>query len=224
MFGTPIESIDFSQILSFLQTGIREGFALDFKENFPSSLGKTLASFANSYGGMILIGVAETDSGAAVIPIKGVELTTGLRERVLQKGLEAVYPPVLPEVHVVEFKSDKDLPKPDRAVVVIRVAESDDAPHAVEDRTVVYFRNDNISSRFLRKATVGDIEWLVNKRQRSIEEKGRLVRKALERTQHLRSKRRNGKPSASIPARRRDDTFHRSSVPASIPFRYSQLV
>jgi predicted HTH transcriptional regulator len=223
MFGTPIESIDFSQILSFLQTGIREGFALDFKENFPSSLEKTLASFANSYGGMILIGVAETDSGAAVIPIKGVELTTGLRERVLQKGLEAVYPPVLPEVHVVEFKSDKDLPKPDRAVVVIRVAESEDAPHAVEDRTVVYFRNDNISSRFLRKATVGDIEWLVNKRQRSIEEKGRLVRKALERTQHLRSKRRNGKPPRVYP---REGGMTLFTVPCSreYPFRYSQLV
>jgi hypothetical protein len=193
MFGTPIESIDLSQILSFLGTGIREGFALDFKENFPSNLEKTLAAFANSYGGIILIGVEETATGSAVVPIRGVELNTGLRERVLQKGLEAIYPPVLPEVHVVEFKSDESLSAPDRAVVVVRVAESDDAPHAVEDRTVVYFRNDNISGRFLRKATVGDIEWLTNKRQRSIEEKERLIRKALERTQHLRSKRRNDK-------------------------------
>jgi len=194
MFGTPIELIDLPQILDFLTTGVREGFALDFKENFPSNLEKTLAAFANSYGGMILIGVEETNTGAAVMPIKGVELTTGLRERVLQKGLEAVYPPVLPEVHVVDFKSDTTLPAPDRAVVVVRVAESDDAPHAVEDRTVVYFRNDNISNRFLRKATVGEIEWLANKRQRSIEEKEKLIRKALERTQHLRSRRRNDRP------------------------------
>ncbi len=171
MFGAPIDKITFQDVETFLETGVREGFALDYKADFPSHLEKTLAAFANTYGGMILIGVDETASGAALLPLRGVELKPGLRERVLQKGLDAVHPPILPEIHVVEFRSDPSKPEPDRAIIVVGVLESDAAPHAVEDRTAVYLRNDNISNRFLRKATLGDIEWLTNKRQRSIEEK-----------------------------------------------------
>jgi hypothetical protein len=193
MFGSPLDRLEFSDILSFLQTGVREGFTLDFKVDFPSSLEKTLAAFANTYGGVALIGVDETPSGAAVIPVKGVQLKSGLRERVLQKALEAVYPPLLPEVQVVEFKSNDSLPNADRAIVVIRVIESDASPHAVEDRSIVYLRNDNISTRFLRKASVGEIEWLSNKRRMSIEMKERLIQEARERAENIRSRRRNSK-------------------------------
>lgn len=197
MFGSPLDRLQISEILSFLETGVREGFTLDFKVDFPSSLEKTLASFANTYGGMAFIGVEETPSGAAVIPIVGVPLKSGLRERVLQKALEAVYPPLLPEVQVVEFKSDVSLADADRAVVIIRVMESDVSPHAIEDRTVVYLRNDNISARFLRKASVGEVEWLSNKRQLSVELKERLIQQARERAESVRIRRRDRKRQQS---------------------------
>lgn len=197
MFGSPLDRLQISDILSFLETGVREGFALDFKVDFASRLEKTLASFANTYGGMAFIRVEETPSGAAVIPIVGVPLKSGLRERVLQKALEAVYPPLLPEVQVVEFKSDVSLADADRAVVIIRVMESDVSPHAIEDRTVVYLRNDNISARFLRKASVGEVEWLSNKRQLSVELKERLIQQARERAESVRIRRRDRKRQQS---------------------------
>jgi len=197
MFGTPLGSLKFSDILSFLETGVREGFTLDFKVDFPANLEKTLAAFANTYGGMAFIGVDETPSGAAALPLAGVPLKPGLRERVLQKALEGIYPPILPEVQVVEFKSDSSLADVDRAVVVIRVMESDASPHAVENRSVVYLRNDNISARFLRKASVGEIEWLSNKRQMSIELNQRLTEIANERADTVRSRRRNSKRQES---------------------------
>jgi hypothetical protein len=125
--------------------------------------------------------------------VAGVPLKPGLRERVLQKALEAIYPPILPEVRVIEFKSDDSLAENDRALVVIRVMESDASPHAVEDRSVVYLRNDNVSARFLRKASVGEIEWLVNKRRMSVELKERLVASAKERAESVRNRRRNSK-------------------------------
>ncbi|MGB6686836.1 MAG: ATP-binding protein [Terracidiphilus sp.] len=190
MFGKPIQEITFAEIVSFLETGVREGTALDFKLDFPSALEKTLAAFANTYGGIILIGIDETDLGAAVLPITGVEVRPGLRERVLQKGLEAVHPPLLPEVHVFEFKSNPSLPEPDRALIVVNLPESMEAPHSVDQRTVVYLRGDNVSTRIERKATVGEIEWLLNKRQRSLELKQRLVANAIDRAEKIRPQRR----------------------------------
>jgi len=189
MFGALLTAIEFPEVVTFLQTGVREGVSLDFKIDFPSNLEKTLSAFANTYGGVLLIGVGETTSGAAALPVAGVELKPGLRERVLQKGLEAVYPPILPEVHVVEFRSGPTLTMPDRAVVVVRVAESDQAPHSVDGRTVVYLRNDNVSTPF-RKATLGEIEWLSNKRQLSVEQKDCLIERAADRAANLRSRRR----------------------------------
>jgi hypothetical protein len=191
MFGTPLEDLDFAAIVTFLETGVRERFVLDLKRDFPSDLGKTLAAFANTYGGIVLIGVEESSTGAAQLPVRGVELKPGLRERVLQIALDTVYPPVLPEVRVIDFKSDGGLSEPDRAVVVIRVNESENPPHAVEDRTAVYLRVDNISKRIERKATIGEIEWLTNKRQRSLDEKTRILQAADRRAIGARTTRRN---------------------------------
>jgi hypothetical protein len=184
MFGIPIEDIDYSALIGFLEAGAREGFALDFKRDFPTNLEKSLAAFANTYGGLILIGIEETTVGAPQLPVRGVDLKSGLRERVLQIGLDAVYPPILPEIHVIEFKSDESLPEPDKAVVVVRVHESENAPHAVENRTTVYLRADNVSDRY-RKATIGELEWLINKRQRSFELKAQMLESATRRAAQI---------------------------------------
>jgi hypothetical protein len=190
MFGNDLEHLELSEIVSFLETGVREGVALEFKKDFPNHLEKTLASFANTYGGFLLIGVDETSTGAAALPIVGVELRPGLRERVLQKALEAVYPPLLPEVCVYEFPSGNGVAEPDRALVVVRIIESDEAPHAVDNRTVVYLRNDNVSTRFVRTASLAEIEWLRNRRAASRELKEMLFRKAAERAESVRAQRR----------------------------------
>jgi len=161
---------------TFLSTGVRENFILDFKRDFPKNLEKTLVAFANTYGGTILIGVDETSTGAAVLPVHGLDLRPGLRERVLQIALDNIYPPLVPDVHVIPIKSSATIADADRGVIVVRVHESDDAPHAVEERTAVYLRVDNISDRFERKATIGEIEWLINKREKSVAEKARILR------------------------------------------------
>ena len=64
MFGIPIDRIEFSDVESFCRTGVREGVHLDFKKDFPTRLDKTIAAFANTYGGMALLGVDETPAGA----------------------------------------------------------------------------------------------------------------------------------------------------------------
>ncbi len=174
MFGIPIDKLTFADVEAFCRSGVREGVVLDFKKDFPTRLDKAIAAFANTYGGLILIGADETATGEPVVPVCGVSLVPGLRERVIQVGLDAVYPPLIPEVRVVDFKSSDRLAASDRAVVVVRVHESDVGGHAVDNRTTVYLRVENISDPY-RKATVDELEWFRNKREKALAEKQRIL-------------------------------------------------
>jgi predicted HTH transcriptional regulator len=185
--GINIENIAFKSIddiKQFLDSGVREGTLLEFKEQFPKRLDKAISSMANTYGGLILIGVEETTTGGGVVPIKGVILEPGLRERVIGIGLNAIYPPIIPDVRIVEFKSSDALEHPDRAVVSIRVDESEAGGHAVDGRTAVYIRADNVSDP-IKKATVDEQEWFRNKREKSHREKSRILENAQRHAQHF---------------------------------------
>jgi hypothetical protein len=173
-----------TDIEQLLNSGVREGTLLEFKEQFPKKLEKVISSMANTYGGLILIGVEETTTGAGVVPVKGVELIPGMRERVIQIGINSIYPPIIPDVRVVDFKSSNTVSNPDRAVVVIRVDESEEGGHAVDDRTAVYIRADNVSDR-MRKATIEEIEWFQHKREKSRREKSRTLDNAQRHAQHF---------------------------------------
>ena len=177
MFNLQLESITIQDIEQFLKSGAREKTLFELKKQFPSRLEKVIASMANTFGGTILIGVEETATGEGVVPILGVRLEPGLRERVIQIGIDSIYPPLIPEVRVVDFKSDPALSEPDRAVIVVRVHESEEGGHAVDKRTTVYVRADNVSD-WMRKATVDESEWFRQKRQKSLGEKARIIQQA----------------------------------------------
>jgi schlafen family protein len=183
MFAIPIDAVTFEDVNNFCQTLTREGLVLDYKLDFPKRLEKTIASFANTYGGHILIGVDETATGEPVLPIVGVPLQTGLRERVVAIALDAINPPVNPEVRVCEFASPGATIN-DRAVIVVRVHESHEGAHAVDGGTSVYLRVDNISDQSTRKASIEEIGWLIDKRQKSIAFKEQLIRTAESRSKH----------------------------------------
>jgi len=183
MFSIPIDNLTFADVNNFCQALPREGTILDYKLDFPARLEKTVASFANTYGGHIIIGVDETSTGEPVLPIAGVPLQPGLRERVVAKCLDAIYPPVYPEVRIIEFQS-AGATSPDRALVVVPVQESDASAHAVDGGRNVYFRVDNISEQFTRRATVEEIEWLSSKRRKPLELKAQLLMEAKRRASH----------------------------------------
>jgi hypothetical protein len=128
--------------------------------------------------------VDETATGEPVLPVAGIQLQEGLRERVIAIALDAIYPPVYPQVRVVEFRSSDAAAAPDRAVIVIRVHESEAAAHAVDGGRSVYLRVDNISDQFTRQATIEEIEWLLNKRQKALDLKERLLQEARRRSEN----------------------------------------
>lgn len=198
MFREPITEITFEKVEDFCKEELPEGIRFDYKEDFPKDLAKTIAAFANTYGGLILIGVEETDRSTPKLPIKGIPLQRGLNERVTAIALRGIYPPVFPETKVCEF-SAKGAGEPDRAVVVIRVQESSDTPHAIENKTKVYIRVDKQDEPY-GLAEVDQIIALASRRKEAVENRQRMIGNAFERCWNVRRAIMGSKPTIESPS------------------------
>src|SRR6266849_6417511 len=101
LYVKPADQITWNDIESFCQQGLPEGAYLDYKEDFPKNLEKTIAAMANTLGGIILIGVEEDkQTTKPILPLKGIEFQRGLEERIMSIILTNITPPIFPEVVV----------------------------------------------------------------------------------------------------------------------------
>jgi len=91
---------------------------LEFKRKVssPEKTARTLIGFANTKGGTILFGVDDDHS------VVGVESEKSEVEMIKAAGSVLCEPPIDPDIEIVSYKS-KD-------VIVVRVAESGEKPHA----------------------------------------------------------------------------------------------
>lgn len=184
MFTSKLEEITYEKIRRFCEEQNPEGETIEYKEAFPSDnwkLAKSISAMANTYGGIILIGVeADKIKNTPNPSINGIKPEKGLEERVTSICLRNIYPPYFPPiVKVCDFKNEKG---EDRAVVFIRVHESDQTPHAINNNTDVYLRirsqNEPLKKGTLRKATLDEIDWLKNRRQKAVENREALMQRA----------------------------------------------
>ncbi len=160
LYNKAIASISWSDIEQFCEQGATENTYLEYKRDFPDDLAKTIAAMANTFGGLILIGVDETDAGIPQLPLKGIEVQRGLEERVLNIILDNMTPPVIPEITTcLNGTSEK-------AIVVIRVPQSEYAPHALHRNSTVYIRTGkrNKPEDF---ADLERIDWLRGRRKKA---------------------------------------------------------
>ena len=171
IYGKPINEITWENIVEFCEQQIPEGAHLDYKQDFPKNLEKTISALANTLGGMILIGVAEDDENKPVLPLNGIQFRRGLSEQVINIILSNISPPVFPEVQVCS-NADKTY-----AIVVIRVPQSHESPHAIAENTQVYLRTGNRNNPE-SLAKVGEIQWLVNQRMKSLDLREQLWKDA----------------------------------------------
>ncbi|MCK4398555.1 MAG: ATP-binding protein [Methanophagales archaeon] len=163
---------------AFCDEQIEENRRVEYKKAFSSKdekkqIAKEISAFANTHGGIILVGVGEKDRKPK-LPIDGIDYVKGLNEKVTSIALKNIYPPVFPEIQVCEFGDTLE-----KAVVVIRVQESDETPHTVENTTGIYVRVDSQSEP--QRAPFEEIEWLMNRRKKAVENRERLLRRAEER-------------------------------------------
>lgn len=141
LYTAPLTSITDKDVLDFISLKEEEGPRLDYKEAEKNSNGPpqkmidVIVAFANTQGGLLILGVEADDQTNK--PIKWDGLTYpkrgSLEEIITSRCYSRIIPPLAPEIRVCPFKSDQSLPDDDRAFVVIRVHQS----------AVVHSTNDN---------------------------------------------------------------------------------
>ena len=143
MFTKPIDEITFEDVKSFCNEWA-ESVRVEYKRdiNLKRHIPKIVSSFANTYGGLFLIGVEADQKNNRVSSIPGIPQPNGIEEQIRQSALTGIYPGVIPEIKVV------DMPNSSNVVVVVRVDESVQAPHAIECSTKIYIRTGSITQPY----------------------------------------------------------------------------
>jgi len=176
IYSKTITELKWEDIIDFCNQQIVEGATLDYKQDFPNDLSKTIAAFANTMGGIILIGVAENAENKPLLPINGIPFERGLSERVMNVILSNITPPVIPEIQICLNKDKSKL------VIVIRVPQSNQTPHAINNNTRVYIRTGN-RNKYEELISVDKLQWILNNRNKSLLLIEELLSKSNERFQ-----------------------------------------
>lgn len=161
IYSKPILDISWDDVDAFCQQKTPEGSYLDYKEDFPAHLEKTISAMANTFGGLIFIGIEEDDENKPLLPIKGIPFQRGLSEKVTNIILSNIVPPVFPEIQICKDQTST------KAVVVIRIPQSHQAPHAIASNTSVYLRTRDLNNPE-ELATLDQIAWLTDSRNKSV--------------------------------------------------------
>jgi predicted HTH transcriptional regulator len=113
-FDLPPAAIDRSALDAFLAERLAESLNLDYKQELSDGVFETIAAMANTYGGIILVGVAEDPDHPTrpLLPPVGVDVD--VRERLINQSYTRLQPPFAPDVVPVPIEGGK-------VVLVIRV-------------------------------------------------------------------------------------------------------
>lgn len=125
-------------VQAFLDEDVEEGLRLDYKEvernqrGVPDSIAKEVVAFANTYGGLIIVGVGVDRATNRPTSREGVSRIKGLQEQITSICY-GIVPPLVPEIGIADFKAPDGS---DRAFVVLRV-EPSPTVHATRENQVL---------------------------------------------------------------------------------------
>lgn len=176
MFRGPLEKVTYEDFKAFTDEypeGVRVEYKQDFgKEN--KNIKRPVSAMANTFGGIVIIGVEADKTANRVIDIPGIDYEAGIQEKITSACLDGIYPPIVPEVTVLTIPKQKG-----KCVVLIRVVESPSAPHAINNSTKILIRVGEITSNheFHTEADLKKIEYLIARKndQEIIKERNKAL-------------------------------------------------
>ena len=173
MFTKPVADITFPDVKEFCRE-FGEGERVEYKREISvkKHIPKIVSSFANTYGGIFVIGVEADKEKNKVVAIDGIPNSGGIEEQIRQSALTGIYPAVMPEVRIC------DVPNTNNVVVIVRVNESLQAPHAIQNSTRVYIRTGSITQPY-KLSEIDRIEHMLKHR----EDSQRITQQILNRTE-----------------------------------------
>ena len=136
VFDKPLEQLCEEDLLQLQAEGVEEGVLLDYKADWIDNkkLAKAVASFANTHGGHLVIGVAADKDRNVPVDFPGLKMVDGIKEKVGAVCRSRISPAPVFRMKLIPLAE-----KPDRTVLVIEVPESPQPPHYVNG--VIYVRN-----------------------------------------------------------------------------------
>ncbi len=179
IFAKSITTLATTDLQELLTEQAVENIRLEFKSIPPSKdeMLKKLSSFANTYGGYVVVGAAKDGTGR-LQDLPGVAVINGYRQQIVQWCYGGVWPPL--EV----FVSDP-IPTPQDATkvcYVIHIPLSAEAPHFLNGRKGAYVRTDEHSQRFEPQlATYEELTHLGNRRAALVQRRKALTQRSVER-------------------------------------------
>lgn len=127
------EPLDHAMIVRAVEAGVGEGQGLDWKSvhytgaDPGGEFAKDVAAFANSRGGLIVLGVTEERRTGRAIGVNPVEVSDGT-VRKYRSWIATRVTPTLHDVHIVSLPGPDD---PENGFLVISVPASVNTPHMV---------------------------------------------------------------------------------------------
>lgn len=168
MFTKSAADITFSDVEEFCRE-FGEGVRVEYKQQI-EHIPKIVSSFANTLGGIFIFGAETNEENKVIFPIQGIPKRSGFEGQILQSALTGIYPAVIPEVII------RDVPNTDNVVVIVRVDESVQAPHAIQNSTRVYIRIGSVTQPY-ELAEVDRIEYMLKRREDSQQVAQRIMRR-----------------------------------------------
>lgn len=169
-----LENINYEDIVNFCAEKHIEGTELDYKKDLPrNGLSKTIVSFSNTRGGLIIIGVEEDTRNGLPLNTPGIELDSKIIEKINQQAGE-IFPVPAYEIRLVNNPINKT-----NVFILIRVLEGDKCPYYLHNNSIIYVRTGNIT-RLIDTASPDDIEKIFEKRKLSLKYRAVAIRKARE--------------------------------------------
>jgi hypothetical protein len=161
LFTLEKSKISYQEVKSFCEQQIPEGLRIEYKKDFPENEGfaRTICAFANTAGGILLIGVEADKKRNVPVDVQGIPMRKGLEEKVVDICLSHILPRIVPDIKVCPFKSNDDS---ERVILFVRVESSYAAPHYLWHSKEVLVRVDNKNDR----ADLQTIEDLIKRRER----------------------------------------------------------
>jgi len=184
IFSKQVSQITTADLQELIDEKAVENVRLEFKRKEPSKdeEKKKLSSFANTYGGYLVIGAEADSKDGKVTKMPGVENVKGVKQRLVQWCYDSVFPPLHPEVsEPITAPSDSGC-----FCYVVYVAESEQTPHFINGRKGIYVRTNEFSQKFEPQlATYKEIQQLSNRRELILERRRDLILRAQMRFQSL---------------------------------------
>ena len=162
-FNKPIHTLTYQDVVDFCARRLPENKQLDYKFMLPKNhekFAKTIASFANALGGVIIVGVQDDKDDKPCPPFTGIAYHEKIRNSIESIIQTYIDPIVFVDVNVCT-SADKQ-----RMFVVINIPQSNLTPHLVGKLKRAYIRTGQ-SSRPETIVHPDKLPWLLDHREKS---------------------------------------------------------